>query len=441
MLLLARRGDRLEVVDANDTAHALLDNGARSVVGRYLDRVLTQPTAVRGVTQTMLRGQPRRLARPARDHPPPREPGRGRDLPAHGRRRRRGRRDVRRPAARRDAAAPVAGPHPGRRAAHERAARHGPLHHDHDRHGRHGGPRQPGDHPADRVHRGRSCSASRCGPGSSRPPRSRTPARCSTARTASCCPGSRESDLRTATGDPLRVLWNTDLVRDEEDGTPQYAVLTGVDVTAERAGAGLMANLFQAGISTAIIGIDAQGSIRVLNSGAETLLGLRLRGAAGPPVRRRPRPRGAARPHRRVGRHRLERPHVDARRRQRVGRARLDLADRPGAAPYGRDDDLRRRQPVRAAGRVRRRGPRRHRAAAGAADADDRAGEGAGRGRPAAPARLREERVRLHGQPRAAHAGHQHRRLHRDARRRRARAGPTRSSCRCWRRSRATAPG
>jgi PAS domain S-box-containing protein len=85
-------------------------------------------------------------------------------------------------------------------------------------------------------------------------------------------PGSRESDLKTSTGDPLRVLWNTDLVRDE-DGTPQYAVLTGVDVTAERAGAGLMANLFQAGISTAILGIDATGRIRVMNSGAESLLG------------------------------------------------------------------------------------------------------------------------------------------------------------------------
>ena len=87
-------------------------------------------------------------------------------------------------------------------------------------------------------------------------------------------PGTRESDVRTSNGPPLRVLWNTELVRDE-DGTPRYAVMTGVDVTAERASAGLMANLFQAGISTAIIGIDAQGCIRVLNSGAESLLGYR----------------------------------------------------------------------------------------------------------------------------------------------------------------------
>ena len=45
--------------------------------------------------------------------------------------------------------------------------------------------------------------------------------------------------------------------------------------------------------------------------------------------------------------------------------------------------------------------------------------------RAAAPARRREERVRLDGQPRAAHPGHQHRRLHRDARGRlRGRADP-----------------
>ncbi len=56
MLLLAQRGNRLEIIDANDTARELLDEPGRSVVGRYLDRILTQATALRGATQTMLEG-------------------------------------------------------------------------------------------------------------------------------------------------------------------------------------------------------------------------------------------------------------------------------------------------------------------------------------------------------------------------------------------------
>jgi len=85
-------------------------------------------------------------------------------------------------------------------------------------------------------------------------------------------PGSREANVQTSTGETLRILWNNDLVRDD-DGTPRYAVMTGVDVTAERTTAGLMTNLFQAGISTAIIGIDSRGRITLFNSGAEALLG------------------------------------------------------------------------------------------------------------------------------------------------------------------------
>ena len=88
----------------------------------------------------------------------------------------------------------------------------------------------------------------------------------------SAIPGTREANAQSASGETLRVVWNNDLVRDE-DGTPRYAVMTGVDVTAERTTAGLMTNLFQAGISTAIIGIDSRGRITLFNSGAEALLG------------------------------------------------------------------------------------------------------------------------------------------------------------------------
>ena len=56
MLLLRRRGDRLEIVDANDAALRLL-GGTGPLVGRYLDRVLDDPDAVRRRTQDMLLGE------------------------------------------------------------------------------------------------------------------------------------------------------------------------------------------------------------------------------------------------------------------------------------------------------------------------------------------------------------------------------------------------
>ena len=271
MLLLARRGDRLEVVDANDTAHELLDNGARSVVGRYLDRVLTQPTAVRGVTQTMLRGNL--------------DGWRGQLGIIH------------RPESQVEVAISqlTAGGDDDDAMFAAQLLDVTPLHQSLAR-------TQAAEQLTNALLDTARCimimtdmdgtvvrvnQATTLLTGFSEPEllgqplwaRIIPPAQIEDTREmfdgpdGKLLPGSRESDLRTATDDPLRVLWNTDLVRDEDDGTPQYAVLTGVDVTAERAGAGLMANLFQAGISTAIIGIDAQGSIRVLNSGAETLLG------------------------------------------------------------------------------------------------------------------------------------------------------------------------
>jgi len=268
MLLLSRRGNRLEVVDANETAHALLDHGDRSVVGRYLDRVLTQPTAVRGVTQTMLRGNL--------------DGWRGQLGIIH------------RPESQVEVAISqlTAGDDEAVFAAQLLDVT--PLHQSLAR-------TQAAEQLTNALLDTARCvmimtdmagTVVRVNQATSvltgypedellgQPLWARIIPVSLVEETREMfaapdgkeLPGSRESDLRTASGDPLRVLWNTDLVRDE-NGSPQYAVMTGVDVTAERAGAGLMANLFQAGISTAILGIDAQGQIRILNSGAESLLG------------------------------------------------------------------------------------------------------------------------------------------------------------------------
>ena len=268
MLLLSRRGNRLEVVDANEPAHALLDDGDRSVVGRYLDRVLTQPTAVRGVTQTMLRGnldgwrgQLGILHRPDSRIEVAISQLTASDDEAMFAAQLLDVTQLHQSLARTQAAEQLTNAlldtarcimimtdMAGNVVRVNQAttvltgfAENGLL----------GRPLWSHIIPDSLVEETQAMFA---------------------APEGKELTGSRESDLKTSTGDPLRVLWNTDLVRDE-NGTPQYAVLTGVDVTAERAGAGLMANLFQAGISTAILGIDAAGRIRVMNSGAESLLG------------------------------------------------------------------------------------------------------------------------------------------------------------------------
>jgi PAS domain S-box-containing protein len=83
---------------------------------------------------------------------------------------------------------------------------------------------------------------------------------------------SWEIDVRTKHGDPLRMVWNSKSVPDD-DGDPAYLVLTGVDVTAERNASGLVTHLVQAAITTALIGIDGRGRITLFNSGAQRLLG------------------------------------------------------------------------------------------------------------------------------------------------------------------------
>ncbi len=277
MLLLAQRGDRLEVIDANDTARALLDHGRRSIVGRYLDRVLTSPGAVRGATQTMLEGDL--------------DGWRGQVGIVH------------RPGSHLDLAISQISTQPEATFAAQLL-----------------------DVTALRQALARTVDAERLTNTLLDTARvimlmtdmAGTVIRVNRATTqltgfteqqvvghplwatlvvehsiaavrtmferpdGTGIPRQREADVRTVGGEPLRVVWNTELVRDDDD-VPRYAVLTGVDVTAERASAGLMANLFQAGISTAIIGIDAQGEIRVLNSGAESLLGYRSEDLRGRP--------------------------------------------------------------------------------------------------------------------------------------------------------------
>jgi hypothetical protein len=88
---------------------------------------------------------------------------------------------------------------------------------------------------------------------------------------AGSAPVVSESDLLTRTGEKLHVVWSNSIVRDGED-RPVHAVLTGLDVTAERATAGLMIHLLEAAITTALIGIDQRGRITVFNAGAQNLL-------------------------------------------------------------------------------------------------------------------------------------------------------------------------
>ena len=64
---------------------------------------------------------------------------------------------------------------------------------------------------------------------------------------------------------------------------PMYAVMTGIDVTAERTTSGLIVHLLEAAITTALIGIDNAGRITVFNAGAQNLLGFQYREMIGEP--------------------------------------------------------------------------------------------------------------------------------------------------------------
>ena len=95
----------------------------------------------------------------------------------------------------------------------------------------------------------------------------------------------RECDALTKSGEKLRIVWNTNIVRDEH-GNAMYAVMTGIDVTAERTTAGLVNHLMEASLTTAIVGIDTAGRISVANSGIQHLLGYERDELVGEPFHR-----------------------------------------------------------------------------------------------------------------------------------------------------------
>jgi PAS domain S-box-containing protein len=95
----------------------------------------------------------------------------------------------------------------------------------------------------------------------------------------------RERDAVTRSGEKLRVVWNTNIVRDDA-GNPMYAVMTGIDVTAERTTAGLVNHLMEASFTTALIGVDHRGYITVVNSGAQHMLGFETEELIGQPFHR-----------------------------------------------------------------------------------------------------------------------------------------------------------
>jgi PAS domain S-box-containing protein len=95
----------------------------------------------------------------------------------------------------------------------------------------------------------------------------------------------RERDALTKSGEKLRIVWNTNIVRDEH-GNAMYAVMTGIDVTAERTTAGLVNHLMEASLTTAIVGIDTAGRISVANSGIQHLLGYERGELVGEPFHR-----------------------------------------------------------------------------------------------------------------------------------------------------------
>ena len=267
MVLLTLRGDRLEILDANDTALELLDDGRTAVVGRYLDRVLTGASTLRSVSRDMRsgaldgwRGQVGLAHRPGSHIKVALSPLSLGAVPTFSAQLL----DVtteyaalaRSSAAERltnatldttncivlvaDMSGTVV------RANRATLALTGFAEHEVV-----GQPVWSAIIPPYRVPIVQAMFEEPDGTG---------------------IPGSREANVQTSAGETLRILWSTELVRDD-NGTPRHAVMTGIDVTAERTTAGLMTNLFQAGISTAIIGIDSRGRITLFNSGAESLLG------------------------------------------------------------------------------------------------------------------------------------------------------------------------
>ena len=195
--------------------------------------------------------------------------------------------------------------------------------------------------------------------------------------------------------------------------------MTGIDVTAERATAGLVNHLMEASFTTALVGIDTGGRISVVNSGTEHLLGYDRHELVGHAVRRPAQVQRAVRADR-CGQRRggVRNAGAWARPRRRDQGPGLDLGQQGRRRPAGLDDAERLPGRLRRPQRLPVRRPRRQRAAAQPGDADRRPRQGAHRRRAAPRAGPGQERVRVHGLARAAHAGDEHRRLRRDAARR-----------------------
>ena len=148
---------------------------------------------------------------------------------------------LRRPAARRHRRARRPRPARGRRAADQRHPGHRRLHHHGDRHGRHGRPRQRGRPPRSPASPRTRSSAARCGR-RSWPPHRRAGRRrrCSPEPDGPAEP--RHPRGRRAHPRPARSCgWSgTTTSSATRTARPAYAVMTGIDVTAERTTAGLM---------------------------------------------------------------------------------------------------------------------------------------------------------------------------------------------------------
>jgi len=85
-------------------------------------------------------------------------------------------------------------------------------------------------------------------------------------------PLAHEEDWLTRDGRRRRIAWSNGFLTDEQ-GRRTHVVMTGIDVTDERAAKNLFASVIEAATATAIIGTDRDGVITVFNSGAERLLG------------------------------------------------------------------------------------------------------------------------------------------------------------------------
>ena len=285
-------GTMLVINEVNEAACTILRADAVDLVGRSLNDVVATLDPLRNDLRQHARRLPGHLARSRRGPRSTRQPARA------GRLRHRHRAqaaDVLRPAARRHPGARRPAPARGRAQADRRHARHDRVHHRRDRlDRRHRADqlRHQGDH---RLRRGRAPRAARSGrrhsPSSTRP----RPRRCSCGPTA---PGSRWCASRPATppdAEPIRLVWNNNVVHDEV-GIPAYAVLTGVDVTAERSSTGFTAHLLKAEIATALIGIDVAGRVTVFNAGRVADARLRRGRDDRTTVHRDPRPGPAVTP-------------------------------------------------------------------------------------------------------------------------------------------------